>query len=152
MQDIRLQFIQDASLDDILLTLSAKAYSAKVQELMEQLDKLSTAKTELVGHSQDVLRLLKPDEIIYFYTENKKVFARCADDTSWQVDSALYKLENTLSQQGFIRSNQSELVNRAHIKQLKLSWDSSIQMQLTGGYCSYISRRQLKHVKSELGL
>lgn len=151
--DIRLNFEQKTELENILITLAAREYTKQVSALMDKLKQLSqTGDMALIGTKQDAIKLLDPKDIEYIHIEHKAVLASLSDQSVWKLAEPLYKLEEKLCPLGFIRTNQSELINRFYMDHLQLSWDSTISIHLKSGAISYVSRRQLKNVKSALGL
>ena len=64
----------------------------------------------------------------------------------------LYKIEEMLEDDDFIKINQSCIVNIKMIESFDASIGGALMIKLKNGYRDYISRRQIKAVKERLGL
>lgn len=94
--------------------------------------------------------LLDPERILRFYTDGRGVAAQTEEQVC-SVRLRLYELEERLSNRGFLRVSQSELVNRRYITALDLSLTGTIRMTLGEGLAvCYVSRRYVKRIKQQL--
>ena len=92
-------------------------------------------------HSRDISRI---------YTEGQKV---CLETTEkiYTCRLRLYQLKQELPE-NFVRISHSEIVNIDYIKRLNLNLKGTIEITLTTGQTSFVSRRSLKNVKKALGV
>ena len=89
-------------------------------------------------------------DINCFSVSDSKVYA-LTDNDRFFVKERIYELEAMLGE-GFVKINQSCLVNASKIKKFESSIGGSLSVILEGGYKDYISRRQLKAVKERMGI
>ena len=137
--------ISDSQSEDIIIYAKEKTpVLEKIEELLSSLDKT------VIGYKDDTAAVLDADEINCFYVEGGKVYAR-TDGEIWLIKSRLYRLEETFAK-GFVKINQSCLVNPEKIVRFNTSFSGALSVLLRCGYKDYVSRRQLKEVKERLGL
>lgn len=117
-----------------------------IQSILE-----SSSVNRLVGLKNDEITLLEPDEVIRFFTNDKKVFAQTIKD-EYLIRLRMYELEERFRATTFIRISQGELINLDYIKRLDLSYKGTIALEFKNGDISYVSRRSLKDFKKALGL
>ena len=105
----------------------------------------------IIGLKNDEIILLETDEVIRFFTNDKKVLAQTMTG-EYLVRLRMYDLEERLRSTTFIRISQGELVNLDYVKELDLSYKGTIALKFKTGQVSYVSRRSLKNFKKELGI
>ena len=127
--------------------LCVKEMNREAEEAYEAIEKLFEAR--IVGYKGQESELLSPAQIVRIYSENKKVFARTAEDT-FEVRDRLYVLEEQLARQKFVRISNSELVNVQQIEKLDMSYAGTIQMRMRNGDVTYVSRRFVRKIKEVL--
>ena len=125
-------------------------YSNKKTPLLVEIERLALEDTEfLVGYKDGTARRLLPSEIYCVFVEDNKVFAQ-TETERWQMKWRLYQLEDILGN-GFVKINQSCLVNIKKIQRFETSFSASLMVTLKNGYRDYVSRRQMKSVKERVG-
>ena len=118
--------------------------------LIERLEEiLKDAPAEIIGYRDDEVVRIDPEKTACFFVEDGRTLA-FTDSGRYQVKLRLYQLEDILSQ-GYVKINQSCIVNIKMIESFKTSLGGSLMVTLKGGYRDYISRRQLKSVKERIG-
>ncbi len=127
--------------------LCVKEKNRESEELYMAIEKFSELR--LTGYKGRESELLSLAEIVRIYSENKKVFARTAEDT-FEVRDRLYVLEEQLEKQKFVRISNSELVNVQQIQKLDMSIVGTIQMRMRNGDVTYVSRRFVQKIKEML--
>ena len=90
--------------------------------------------------------LLRPEEIIRIYTEDRRVRLD-SDRGSYLLRSRLYELEEKLSDADFVRISNSELVQKGRILRLDFSLTGTIRLILEGGLETYVSRRYVSRIR-----
>ncbi|MBQ8852271.1 MAG: LytTR family transcriptional regulator [Oscillibacter sp.] len=139
----------DPALTETKVVIHAPARTAEVEALAER---LSVGEELLPGLREDgTAALLRPEDILRFYGEDKAVLAQTAAGT-WRVEARLYELEQRLAGRKFVRISHSEIVNLRQVTGLDLKLTGTIRMTLTGGVTTYVSRRYVKRIKEVLGL
>src|SRR6185503_11893778 len=76
------------------------------------------------------LRLIKTEEIAYFYTENKIVYAVTFDSAKYVMEFTLERLEQTLDPEQFFRINRQFIINVSAIVKLTHASKSRFQVFL----------------------
>ncbi len=119
-------------------------------ELVEKLEAiLQNVPTEIIGYKGEEIVRIIPAETYCFTVEDGRVYA-LTERGKYQLKLRLYQIEERLSD-GFLKINQSCIVNIKMIESFKTSLGGSLMVTLKGGYRDYISRRQLKAVKERIG-
>ena len=80
------------------------------------------------------------------------MLAHTLDGQEYTLRLRLYELEELLSPSRFARISNGEIVNLKAVTALDLSLTGTIQMTLTGGVVTYVSRRYVKKIKQTLNL
>lgn len=120
-------------------------------ELVLEIEKLvSSVNTSIVGKDEDTIIKINPLEVTCFMSYGNKVFA-CIGNKKYQVNLKLYQLEEKL-EDVFIKINQSCIANIKRIKSFSVSLGGSLQVNFDNGLTDYISRRELKNVKTRIGI
>ena len=126
----------------------AHSYSDSVKEI-ERIARHGNA--ELVGYDESGNIYTVPiNEILYFSSENGKVFAITAEK-KLKTKERLYSLEEMLGNR-FIKINQSCIANLDGIEKFHVSLGAALKVVFKNGNADYVSRRQLKNVKNKLGI
>lgn len=95
--------------------------------------------------------ILNEKDVICFFSEGQKVFARTADDT-YMISKKLYELENELNSTMFFRISKSEIINLKRIQKLDMSLSGTIRVMMKDGSETYTSRRNVAKLKKILGI
>lgn len=119
--------------------------------LVERIEELILRENaELYGFDGSRAIKLNPDEVLCFCVEGGRVYA-VTEREKLQLKLRLYQLEEAFSAD-FVKINQSCMVNIRKIKRFDTSIGGALMVTLEGGYCDYVSRRQIKTVKERIGL
>ena len=129
------------------ILIRARERSALVNEI-EAL--ASDQTTDLIGYNDAEIAVLKPADVCCIFVEKRKVYAQTVSK-KWLLKQRLYALER-LTDAGFVKINQSCLINVKHIKRFNTSVGGALTVTLQNGFRDYVSRRQLKSVKERLEL
>lgn len=95
--------------------------------------------------------VLNERDVISFFSEGQKVFARTADET-YVISKKLYELENELNETLFFRISKSEIINLKRIQRLDMSLSGTIRVIMKDGSETYTSRRNVAKLKKVLGV
>ena len=138
-------FIDPACEESVLI------YARERTPLVEKLEALVTSESALLmGYTDGEILPLSPDEIFGLTVEDGRVIALTARGRL-RLRERLYVLEERLGED-FLRINQSCLVRISAIERFHASVGGALRVTLKNGFCDYISRRQLRHVKERMGL
>lgn len=143
---MRVDFLQDKSLEEARVIVQAPARTKDVDELIEAISNI--APSPISGYSDGVITKLGKDSIIRIYSKDKRVYADTIDN-SYLIKSTLYQLEETLPKQ-FVRISNSEIVNTDKIIRLDLNLAGTIKVSLQGDIETKVSRRYISKVKEVL--
>ncbi|MBQ7381219.1 MAG: LytTR family transcriptional regulator [Clostridia bacterium] len=120
----------------------------------ETLDKIKALLREseqvLFGYTEGGAVRLDEKDVDCFFTEGGRVYA-LTKEGRFLVKERLFRLEEMLSV-GFVKINQSCLVNLSAITRFETSIGGALLVVLRHGYRDYVSRRQLKTVKERIGI
>ncbi len=95
--------------------------------------------------------VLRPQEMIRFFAQDKKVYAK-DEQGCYSVREKLYELEKMLDTERFIRVSKSEIVNIRKIKKLDMNMVGTIKIVFVDGTETYTSRRNVTNLKKKLGI
>lgn len=90
-------------------------------------------------------------EVIKIYTENKNVYVATSKG-NYRIRERLYEMENLLSENGFVRISNTDMVNVDKIERLDTGITGTIIMKLSCGIEAYVSRRYVSKIKKALGI
>ena len=126
-------------------------YAHQKSKIIDDIEHLViSSTTELYGYKEKETIRITPTEIHCFVVENNRVFALTEND-KLQLKCRLYQLEEEFAD-GFIKINQSCMVNLKKIARFDASISGALNVKLKNGYSDYVSRRNIKNVKERLGL
>ncbi len=128
-----------------------RVYARERTPLVDAIERLvAEQETPLFGYRDGEIVPLVLSEVTCFVVEANKVYALCGADRLL-LKRRLYQLEACLPS-GFVKINQSCIVNRRHIARFDVSIGGSLRVCFKNGYSDYVSRRQLKTVKERMGI
>ena len=121
--------------------------SKEALSLRNLLEEILLAK--ITVHKDQETRFLAAYEIVRIYSESRRVYARTATDV-FEVRDRLYALDESLSDRGFVRISNSEIVNIMQIEKIDMSYAGTIKMYMKNGDVTYVSRRYVARIKEVL--
>ena len=124
--------------------------SQELQKLMEDISSFVNPGLPVQRQNGDKMVLHEKD-VISFFSQGQKVFARTEDET-YVVARKLYELEQDLSEALFFRISKSEIINLKRIQKLDMSLSGTIKVVMKDGSETYTSRRNVARLKKILGL
>lgn len=145
---MKIEVTEDFSLKESFLRIFTPLIDRKIQRIIDFAQKDSL---KIQGIKNQQLYFISPNDIVRFYTENKKVYFDTMTD-SYLSRERLYQIEEELNSSLFVRISQGELVNINYIQKLDLSFKGSIAIHFKNQATSYVSRRSIKAVKKALQL
>ncbi len=124
----------------------------EVSEVLKQLSENSSEKGKLLaGFCGDAAEVLEQSNIIRVYASGGKVFA-VTEKGEYRLRLTLQEVEERLDQKIFVRISKSEIINLKKVKTFDLSFSGSIQVSLSNGTATYVSRRNVTKIKQMLGI
>lgn len=141
--------IDEKLLEDVV-DFRIRSLTPKIQKVI---DYLNTKEPEIVvGYKSDEIVLVKPEEIVVFFTEGKKICARLVGGEVLTIKERLYEVEERLGNSGFIRISNSSIANAKMIRKLQMASDGSLCIIFNDESREFASRRSVKNLKSYLGI
>lgn len=113
------------------------------------IDYIKSGITQIQGRSDDSEKILFLNEIYYFESVDKKVFAYLRD-TVWEVEFSLKELEDQFKKHGFVRINKSVVANLYKIDLIKKDFEMRMLIQLENGEMLVINRHYKKNFQNYL--
>lgn len=137
-------------------TLTEECVVIKCKQLDEQVVKLQNALSVQINNDVDLLLYkegkeyyIPAEQIVFFETENKQVFAHTKTDM-YETEYKLYELEELLSKD-FMRVSKSTIVNLKHIFSITKNIASSSVVEFRDSHKRvYVSRNYYKALIEQL--
>ena len=152
---MQIEFKHDPDQTEPKLTITAADLTDEIAGLLRQLEHGRPERWPpawaVTAFQDERVLLLRPEDILCFYAEDKGVKAQTGED-AYTVRERLYELEERLDPRTFVRISHSEIVNLRKVTDLDLTLSGTIKMTLAGGTACYVSRRYVKKIKQALGL
>lgn len=139
----------DSSITEEEIVIRCNALSEEVQMVQKTLADLTLKNQRFVCYKGDTEYYLSLEEILFFETEDKVIFAHTADGM-YQVKYRLYELEEFLPGH-FMRISKSTILNtnKVYSIQRNLTASSVVEFQYTHKQV-YVSRYYYRPLKNKL--
>jgi DNA-binding LytR/AlgR family response regulator len=118
-----------------------------VQDLVGKIQ--GTGKKKVAGYLDDLLYLLDPVDINYFFAQNQNVFAK-TDQKTYRIKKRLFELETDLMYAGFLRVSNGVVANMDRLRNLEMTLNGTILLKFMNGDVEYSSRRYAVRIKEFL--
>lgn len=119
-------------------------------EITEIVNKLSQQQLKsIAGFKDECLEILEPESLIRIYCENQKVYAQ-TEKNIYTLRMRLYELEQKLNNNTFVRISNSEIINLKKVKNMDLSFNGTICVNLSSNIKTFVSRRYVSKIKQIL--
>ena len=105
----------------------------------------------IIGSANGQAHTIALEQILYIESVDKKTFLY-TNGSVYETDKRLYELEEMLDEKTFFRCSKSVIVNLNKITKLKPEVTRNILATLTNGEVVMISRRNVKALKTLIGL
>lgn len=105
----------------------------------------------IIGSSEGQAHTIAVEQILYIEAVDKKTFLYTPGNV-YETDKKLYELEEMLDGKTFFRCSKSVIVNLNKITKLKPEVTRNILATLTNGEVVVISRRNVRALKTLIGL
>lgn len=125
-------------------------YAKERYPFIDELEERFSGESDLFGVRGDETVRLHPSEVELFTVRGGRIYA-ISESGEYLLRERLYVLENRVGGD-FVKINQSTLANIKKISRFKVSVGGALCVIFKCGYSEYVSRRQLKAVKTALGL
>lgn len=118
-------------------------------ELVDQIEALVTdrvEKNQLIGYTEDDMRMLSFSEIQCILVEDGLTVAVVGKDEKYRLKQRLYELEEILPE-SFIRLSKSALANEKHLVRFAAGFSGAVDAVLRCGRKESVSRRCFAQIK-----
>ncbi|MCQ2983094.1 MAG: LytTR family transcriptional regulator [Treponemataceae bacterium] len=158
---MKLSIETDEALRDDEICLHVKKVTEKVTRIVDRLNReeqQAFMTPVLTGKKGETVTFLKTENVIRIYSLDKKVYAVAAGDDSdgdYELNLRLYQIEGLMAEEefkSFIRISNTDIVNFAYLKNMDMSLNGNIIMNLTNGERVFVSRRYMKDIKAKLNI
>ena len=126
------------------ISIKAPEYTKEIENIVNNLNDKNSL-NNLMGYKDNKLFILKIKEILYFYSYNKKVYAKTIKD-NFEIRNPLYQLEKDLPKNIFIRISNSCIINIDKVECFDLSMIGSITAKMINNDKLIVSRRKVTEV------
>lgn len=135
--------------EECKLTVCAPEVTEEIEQLLKYIKHLS--KKHILGIKSKKLYVLNPDNIFFFFSENKKVIAQTENDC-YEVKEKLYELEEQFEGSSFVRISKSAIANIDKVKNFEMFFNGSMCVNFMNGKQEYISRAYVSKIKKYLSI
>ena len=139
---MKIEFRREPDAAEVRVLVTARERTPEVETLLRRI----AAPATITAYDDRGEVLLRPEEIIRIYTEDRRVRLD-SDRGSFLLRSRLYELEERLSDADFVRISNSELVQKGRILRLDFGLTGTIRLILEGGLETYVSRRYVSRIR-----
>ena len=140
----------DPSVRETEVIIRAGEKTALVDDIMFAIDKcVETRLPRIVAYQGDSRMILRQQDIIRIYTENRKLIIHTRTDIC-EARCPLRELEEILDPDIFIRVSRFELVNIDRIISFDLSLSGTIRIIFENQSITYVARRYVRDIEQRL--
>lgn len=139
----------DENIKETEVSIRARERDNEVEQLVSCIQRNKTESDLILGYDSCGAIPLSIEDIHYFYTESKKVYANSKKGIL-QVKKRLYELEELGGD--FLRISNDQIVRIKEIEKIDLKYSGTIMVQLKNGDELYVSRRYMSKVRTAFGL
>ena len=144
---VKVRFIKDYGAKDIEITIKASEKNAEVDKIISFIEKEN--KSVLVCDSLVKGERIDLNEVVIITRGGRYTAVKTLTD-EFVLNEPLYKIEEKLDKDLFVRISQSEIVNLRYVERWAFDGGGIIRIELTGGIKSYTSRRYAVEIKKIL--
>ena len=146
---MQIEIILDAKVEEPKLVLYASRMTPELNELIGRLSEGGAR--QIAAYVEDRVELIDPEDVVRVYAERQKVYLE-TDVARYTLRVRLYEAEARLDKRSFVRISVGEIVNLRKVKSLDLSAAGTIQVRLSSGVTTWVSRRHMADLKKTLGI
>lgn len=144
---LRLEF--DGGIDEEEVVIRCKELNERVKQIQLAITNISSAKQRFVFYKGDTEYYISLDEILFFETEEKQIFAHTASDR-YQVKYRLYELEEFLPGH-FMRVSKSTILNTERVYSIRKNLTASSMVEFLNTHKQvFVSRYYYKPLREKL--
>lgn len=131
--------------EDVTININAPKMTEDLQKIINNLSSISSIKEEIVATKNNEIYLLNTKDILYFYSDEKNIYAKAKSET-YRVKDKLYELEENLPKNKFIRISNSCIINIEKTLSFDASIIGSLVAKMEDGTKQEVSKRKISNV------
>ncbi len=145
--DISVRFLEDGTLDQIKITVSAPERSEQVEAILSRLADLHRY-IDLPLYGGGHVRLRR-DDIIRIFSENRNNYVCTANETV-RTTASIGELEKQLGAGGFLRISRFEIINLDKAIHFDFSIVGELKIKMEADQTVFASRRYIPVIRDYL--
>jgi len=134
---------------NIEIKIQAPEMTEKLKKTIGTIMEIFNQTKQIIGTKDSKIYLLKTDEIICFYSEEKNNYCK-TENGIYKIKEKLYELEEKLSNGNYVRISNSCIINLEFVKSFDTSLIGSIEVIFKDGSKEYVSRRRIKEIMKKV--
>lgn len=146
---MRIEIKIDKQFEEPCITICTSSLTPSLQAaialLQQEKDPL------LTGTANNKIHIINPHTVVAIRTEGKELVLYSDDGSRFIMNKPLYELEQQLGID-FIRISKSSIINIKKLKNIKTSFNGTLEVELALGIKEVISRNYKKSFKERLGV
>lgn len=137
------------SIDEDELIIKCRQIDESIQNIQNYIMEQSSKGLKIVFYKEDEEYYFPLDDVLFFETDSKKVYAHTMHDT-YAIKNRLYELEEVLPKK-FVRVSKSTILNIRHIYSIQRNFTAASLVQFQGSHQQvYVSRLYYKNLRKRL--
>jgi len=133
----------------IKVLITAPELNEQVQGILNNLSTVCENRNNIVATKNNELFLLKTNDILYFYSDEKYIYAKTRDE-SYRVKQKMYELEEILPNNKYVRISSAYIINIDKTISFDIGQIGSLYAKMEDGKKLEVSKRRIKEVKNFL--
>lgn len=134
---------------NIKVLITAPELNEQVQSILNNLSTVCENRNNIVATKNNELFLLKTKDILYFYSDEKYIYAKTIDE-SYRVKQKMYELEAILPSNKYVRISSAYIINIDKTISFDIGQIGSLYAKMEDGKKLEVSKRKIKEVKKFL--
>ena len=133
----------------IKVLITAPELNEQVQSILNNLSTVCENRNNIVATKNNELFLLKTNDILYFYSDEKYIYAKTRDE-GYRVKQKMYELAEILPNNKYIRISSAYIINIDKTISFDMGQIGSLYAKMEDGKKLEVSKRKIKEVKNFL--
>ena len=133
----------------IKVLITAPELNEQVQSILNNLSTVCENRNNIVATKNNELFLLKTNDILYFYSDEKYIYAKTRNE-GYRVKQKMYELEEILPNNKYVRISSAYIINIDKTISFDMGQIGSLYAKMEDGKKLEVSKRKIKEVKNFL--
>ena len=146
---MKLRLELDKSIEEEEVVIRCREMTDQIRQIQQALEDITAAKQRFVFYKGNTEYYISLDQILFFETEEKIIFAHTANDM-YQVKYRLYELEEFLPGH-FLRISKSTILNTEKVYAIRRNLTASSEVEFQNTHKQvFVSRAYYKSLRHKL--